>query len=541
VESGDWGAVKNRSMIVECLVLTILCCPATFNPSPAMHIPATPTRKNQNQSSAIHTVQQQSKQLPAVQLLPQEKGSQLQQAANNSSQVQQLKANAAIANNSPQVQQLKAYQAMAVNHSAVMQQQSDAPVIKKANTTGLPDHLKSGIEQLSGHSLDDVKVHYNSGKPAQLQAHAYAQGSDIHVAPGQEKHLPHEAWHVVQQKQGRVKPTLQMKGAIQVNDDAGLESEADVMGGKAMQLHSSVLNPVLTSHAVLQQKAWSQGIIQNSQVIQAVLWEDLKNGIINTAMVGEHHDEINPGKEVKDWSGVGVNVYYESDTITYKNKLGKNVKEAPDPAILRLGFLWNKFALPLIKLWRHYLSHGEINDEGLSFDNLQEVYLRLSGEIKALDIEDPLITELQVAIEEMNRFLPVSKTVMLNHQESMKKIIAQTQLSNLSILTNNIRQIHNLSTHKDTGFSADDTMAERSRQMILRMNKMASGLHKTIYKVGDEHIEEMRLMGIEPAAGLRVLNRNSYLPEYARLKQDKSTQALVGNQKVFDSIGNDKL
>jgi len=71
------------------------------------------------------------------------------------------------------------------------------------NTTGLPTQPKAGVESLSGHSLDDVTVHYNSAKPAQLQAHAYAQGTDIHVAPGQEQHLPHEAWHVVQQKQGR--------------------------------------------------------------------------------------------------------------------------------------------------------------------------------------------------------------------------------------------------------------------------------------------------------------------------------------------------
>ncbi len=106
---------------------------------------------------------------------------------------------------------------------------------KKANNTGLPNHLKSGIENLSGHSMDDVKVHYNSDKPAQLNAHAYAQGNQIHVASGQEKHLPHEAWHVVQQKQGRVKPTLQMKGKVNVNDDVGLEKEADVMGAKAIQ------------------------------------------------------------------------------------------------------------------------------------------------------------------------------------------------------------------------------------------------------------------------------------------------------------------
>ncbi|MEO9481942.1 MAG: DUF4157 domain-containing protein [Ekhidna sp.] len=83
---------------------------------------------------------------------------------------------------------------------------------RKSNKTGLPDNLKSGIENLSGHSMDDVKVHYNSSRPAQLQAHAFAQGNQIHLAPGQEKHLPHEAWHVVQQKQGRVRPTMQLKG-----------------------------------------------------------------------------------------------------------------------------------------------------------------------------------------------------------------------------------------------------------------------------------------------------------------------------------------
>jgi len=108
--------------------------------------------------------------------------------------------------------------------------------IQKKNKTGLPDHLKSGIENLSGYSMDDVKVHYNSSKPAQLQAHAYAQGTDIHLAPGQEKHLPHEAWHVVQQKQGRVKPTRQLKSNVNINDDTRLEKEADVMGDKCLGL-----------------------------------------------------------------------------------------------------------------------------------------------------------------------------------------------------------------------------------------------------------------------------------------------------------------
>jgi hypothetical protein len=125
------------------------------------------------------------------------------------------------------IKEKKPLQRRAANGSATVQSHA------QSNRTGLPDHLKSGIESLSGISLDNVQVHYNSAKPAQLNALAYTQGTDIHVAPGQQKHLPHEAWHVVQQAQGRVRPTMQMKGAVPVNDDQALEHEADVMGARA--------------------------------------------------------------------------------------------------------------------------------------------------------------------------------------------------------------------------------------------------------------------------------------------------------------------
>jgi hypothetical protein len=122
--------------------------------------------------------------------------------------------------------------AVPVSQKKEAQHEQDT-IQQKENKTGLPDDLKSGIENLSGFSMDDTRVHYNSSKPAQLNAFAYAQGTDIQVAPGQEKHLPHEAWHVVQQAQGRVKPTVQMKDNIPVNDDTALEKEADVMGNSA--------------------------------------------------------------------------------------------------------------------------------------------------------------------------------------------------------------------------------------------------------------------------------------------------------------------
>src|SRR5262245_28971258 len=85
-------------------------------------------------------------------------------------------------------------------------------LVTRPSRTGLPERLKTGIEALSGYDMSDVRVHYNSSMPAQLHALAYTQSTNIHVAPGQAKHLAHEAWHAVQQKQGRVQPTMQAKG-----------------------------------------------------------------------------------------------------------------------------------------------------------------------------------------------------------------------------------------------------------------------------------------------------------------------------------------
>ena len=113
-----------------------------------------------------------------------------------------------------------------------LQMKADTVFQQKPNNTGLPDNLKAGVESLSGFSMDDVKVHYNSSQPATVQALAYTQGTDIHVAPGQERHLPHEAWHVAQQLAGRVEPTTEV-GGMPVNDNIGLEHEADVMGARA--------------------------------------------------------------------------------------------------------------------------------------------------------------------------------------------------------------------------------------------------------------------------------------------------------------------
>jgi hypothetical protein len=111
---------------------------------------------------------------------------------------------------------------------------------------GLPRELRAGLEHLSGRDLSGVRVNYDSPRPAQLNAHAVAQGPVIDVGPGKEEHLAHEGWHAVQQMQNRVRPTMDL-GGTPVNDDPALEREADVMGaralaaGRAAQLRTTTL------------------------------------------------------------------------------------------------------------------------------------------------------------------------------------------------------------------------------------------------------------------------------------------------------------
>jgi len=205
--------------------------------------PAPAQRVHENSTSAPSTLQFKDQRPEA------RDHEKLSHLAETHTAVKQFRSFEVMANNSDQVTHLNEVQSMANEsdihqNTAQLQKNADAytaeqPTLqKKENKTGLPSYLKTGIETLSGLSMDDVKVNYNSEKPAQLNAHAYAQGTNIHLGAGQEKHLPHEAWHVVQQKQGRVQPTIQTKSNEFVNDDPGLEREADTMGAQAAQLKS---------------------------------------------------------------------------------------------------------------------------------------------------------------------------------------------------------------------------------------------------------------------------------------------------------------
>lgn len=138
---------------------------------------------------------------------------------------------------------------MKKSNDSVVKQKKDGT--KQKNMTGIPTQMKMKFEGMSGLSFDDVRVHYNSDKPAQMQAFAYTQGNDVYVGPGQEKHLGHELGHVVQQKQGRVKPTEKINGEP-VNTDARLEKEADQLGAASVQFKATLAQK---EDALVQMKA----------------------------------------------------------------------------------------------------------------------------------------------------------------------------------------------------------------------------------------------------------------------------------------------
>lgn len=124
------------------------------------------------------------------------------------------------------------------------------------NRAGMPEPLMVNLETHSGFDLSGVRVHRNSVEPAKLNALAYTQGQNIYLGSGEERHLAHEAWHAVQQMQGRVRPGGLQIGDAAINDDAGLESEADRMAnvlssppGAAMAETRPLRQPAGDSHS----------------------------------------------------------------------------------------------------------------------------------------------------------------------------------------------------------------------------------------------------------------------------------------------------
>ena len=143
-------------------------------------------------------------------------------------------------------------------------QKTEKPV-KQGSTvtkTSIPKDVQSKMEGSFGTDFSGVNIHQNSEQATNIGALAHTQGDDVCFAPAQynpnsqkgQELLGHELTHVVQQRQGRGKPTKQGKG-MSVNDSPSLEQEADVMGrraaeGKFVEIKSTSSNSIQKHEAI---------------------------------------------------------------------------------------------------------------------------------------------------------------------------------------------------------------------------------------------------------------------------------------------------
>lgn len=140
---------------------------------------------------------------------------------------------------------------------------------KQTNQTGIPDATKLALEQQTGLDLSEVRVHYNSDKPALVHALAYTEGLNIYLASGAEDYLEHELWHVIQQMRGEVSAT-EIIGGKQVDTSPTKEIEADE---QAQQIQSTTTNE---TRGPLQQMTITNKVIQRQEITEEAAIEQLE-------------------------------------------------------------------------------------------------------------------------------------------------------------------------------------------------------------------------------------------------------------------------
>jgi hypothetical protein len=254
------------------------------------------------------------------------------------------------------------------NDSGEVVQKEESP-----NQTGIPDSTKEKFEKSSGLSFDDVKVNYDSDKPAQLNALAYTQGNQVHIGPGQERHLEHELGHVVQQKQGRVQPTASV-GGMAVNDDAGLESEADsgVVQGKGIAVNGNS-NEVVQGEWPAAIKREIGGDKSAHHIIPKELMKKFKNKL---------DKEGNPrGVNGKDWS--------DFKTLGFQFLQG-NAAIGPSKYVNNPGSDWDPDTEKV---------DIEESDEGLTNVGLD------SFDIEEYDIEKRVLSERSKELKDLHKII----------------------------------------------------------------------------------------------------------------------------------------
>ncbi|MFZ1357403.1 MAG: DUF4157 domain-containing protein [Saprospiraceae bacterium] len=189
------------------------------------------------------------------------------------------------------------------NNQSSQLAQAAPPVfqLKSSSPSGMPDETLNKMSASFGSDFSDVNIHSDSKRATDAGALAYTQGNDIHFAPGQydpssqsgQELLGHELTHVQQQREGRVQANNEVNG-LPLNDDKGLEQEADEMGSKVSQRkevgHELAGQRVFHSTSTAIQRKQLHSVTSNTIQRDPTTADKKKELKMNTASFGSHFD-----------------------------------------------------------------------------------------------------------------------------------------------------------------------------------------------------------------------------------------------------------
>lgn len=214
----------------------------------------------------------------------------------------------------------------------------------------LPASVQAKMEDAFDFDFGAVRVHQGSEATA-VGALAFTQGTDLHFAPGQydpdsdrgHELIGHELAHVVQQSEGRVAATTQRKG-IELNDDPGLEREADRWGSIAARGESigrrgggeAASAATAAQRKVIQRAAQTShwGVFEDTQYTQTATGVDIvvtfkpgdgvdatKIGLTQTVktVLGGNTSLIDPSQESRLVGGNGPGAGSRIDRLSSSN------------------------------------------------------------------------------------------------------------------------------------------------------------------------------------------------------------------------------
>ena len=193
------------------------------------------------------------------------------------------------------MQRKAARNAVAQAKDAMSAESGGESVASSGGGSPMAENVRKPMESSFGADFSDVRVH-QGGEAQAMGATAYAQGTDLHFAPGAydpgsksgKELLGHELTHVVQQREGRVE-TPQGKDSP-INSDPGLEAEADSLGERAAageQVRvSGATSSSMPSNAPVQAKLnWTSEKLKSQGVVKRFLIPDKTGG-------GKKYEEI---------------------------------------------------------------------------------------------------------------------------------------------------------------------------------------------------------------------------------------------------------